>query len=203
LPELRGRRHRRPRRGQLLPGRGAPCVRLPQHGRWPGQPQGVRTLAARGATLVWSERRQRGPGQGAKRAWIGHPQPMSNEGMGRGGGVPAARELHHGLLGPMSLTTQGGEYPQTPAGPEAINLGLGQPSPSLLPLALIHGAAASRLGPDADPLVLQYGEIHGPASVREALARLLTRRYGLGPGQEVRPSQLLVTGGISSALSFT
>src|SRR5690606_32813839 len=62
-------------------------------------------LAARGATLVWSERRQRGPGQGAKRAWIGHPQPMSNEGMGRGGGVPAARELHHGLLDVPSTCT--------------------------------------------------------------------------------------------------
>lgn len=102
----------------------------------------------------------------------------------------------------MSLTTQTGQYPQTPAGPEAINLGLGQPSPRLLPLPLLHHAATSRLGPGADPLVLQYGEIHGPWSVREALAELLTRRYQLPADRAVTPSQLLVTGGISSALSF-
>ena len=62
----------------------------------------------------------------------------------------------------MSLTTQTGQYPQTPAGPEAINLGLGQPSPSLLPLALLHDAAVRQLGPGADPLVMQYGAIAGP-----------------------------------------
>jgi 2-aminoadipate transaminase len=98
----------------------------------------------------------------------------------------------------MPLTTQTGQYPQTAAGPEAINLGLGQPSPSLLPLALVHDAAAARLGAGADPLVLQYGAIHGPASVREALAGVLTRRYRY----PVAAAQLLVTGGISSALAF-
>ncbi|MCX4247154.1 aminotransferase-like domain-containing protein [Paraliomyxa miuraensis] len=101
------------------------------------------------------------------------------------------------------MTAQTGEYPQTAAGPEAINLGLGQPSPSLLPLALIREAAAARLGAGADPLVLQYGAIHGPQSFRESLAELMTRRYHLGAGHEVAASQLLVTGGISSALSFT
>jgi hypothetical protein len=47
---------------------------------------------------VWSERRHRGPGQGAKRAFVGHKQPMSNEAMDREGGVLAARGFHHGLL---------------------------------------------------------------------------------------------------------
>lgn len=98
----------------------------------------------------------------------------------------------------MTLTTQTGQYPQTPAGPEAINLGLGQPSPSLLPLALVHEAAATRLGPGADPLVLQYGSIAGPESFRRVLAAVLTRRYR----HPVSAAQLLVTGGISSALAF-
>lgn len=98
----------------------------------------------------------------------------------------------------MALTTQTGQYPQTTAGPEAINLGLGQPSPSLLPLPLVHEAAARRLGPGTDPLVLQYGAIAGPESVRHALAGVLTRGYR----HPVEASQLLVTGGISSALAF-
>lgn len=98
----------------------------------------------------------------------------------------------------MSQTTQTGQYPQTPAGPEAINLGLGQPSPSLLPLAMVHDAATRRLGAGADPLVLQYGAIAGPESFRAALAGVLTRRYRW----PVKASELLVTGGISSALAF-
>jgi 2-aminoadipate transaminase len=98
----------------------------------------------------------------------------------------------------MPLTTQTGQYPQTRAGPDAIDLGLGQPSPSLLPLAMVQEAATSRLGPGADPLVLQYGTIAGPESFREALAGVLTRRYR----HPVSAAQLLVTGGISSALAF-
>ena len=95
-------------------------------------------------------------------------------------------------------TTQTGELPQTPAGPETLNLGLGQPSPSLLPLPLVHEAAMRRLGPGADPLVLQYGSIHGPLSFREGLAALMSERHR----SATRPEQLLVTGGISSALAF-
>lgn len=96
------------------------------------------------------------------------------------------------------LTTQTGEYPQSVAGPEAINLGLGQPSPRLLPLHLLREAAKHRFGPKGDPLQLQYGAIAGPAGFREALAALLTERYRY----PVAAAQLVVTGGISSALSF-
>lgn len=95
-------------------------------------------------------------------------------------------------------TTQTGELPQSSADAETINLGLGQPSPSLLPLSLIHDAASRRLGPGADPLVLQYGSIHGPQSFREGLAALMTERHRT----PVRAEELLVTGGISSALAF-
>src|SRR5690606_36260114 len=37
---------------------------------------------------------------------------MSNEGMGRGGGVPAARELHHGLLAARGLARGAAREPQ-------------------------------------------------------------------------------------------
>lgn len=96
------------------------------------------------------------------------------------------------------VTTQTGSYAQTHAEPGIINLGLGQPSPSLLPLPMIHAAAARRLGPGADPLVLQYGAMAGYAEFREALAQLLTRRYQA----PVAATELCVTGGISSALSW-
>ncbi len=95
-------------------------------------------------------------------------------------------------------TIQTGEFPQSQAGPEVINLGLGQPSPRLLPLALLAEAAATRLGAGNDPLVLQYGSIRGALGLREVLAALMTERYRF----EVDAAQLLMTGGISSALSF-
>jgi len=93
---------------------------------------------------------------------------------------------------------QRGDYPQARTDPEVINLGLGQPSPSLLPMHLLHSAAARRLGPEADPLLLQYGAIPGYAGVREALADMLTRRYRI----PVDASELMISGGISSALSW-
>ncbi|MCA9710865.1 MAG: PLP-dependent aminotransferase family protein, partial [Myxococcales bacterium] len=95
-------------------------------------------------------------------------------------------------------TVQMGELIQSHAGPEVINLALGQPSPRLLPLERIAEAAAARLGPGADRLVLQYGVIEGPESFREALADLMRVRYRY----PITASELLVTGGISSALSF-
>ncbi len=95
-------------------------------------------------------------------------------------------------------TSQTGQYPQATTGPDLINLGLGQPSPRLLPLHLIHQAALRKLGPTADPLQLQYGAIPGYLGFREALAALLSRRYRF----DVSASQLVTTGGISAALSF-
>ncbi len=77
-----------------------------------------------------------------------------------------------------------------------IDFGLGQPSPSLLPLHAI-AAAATRLG-EADPLVLQYGTRPGFAGFREALARFLTTGYR----HPVRPDELAVTGGTSLALAL-
>lgn len=98
----------------------------------------------------------------------------------------------------MPQTQQLGPYPQTQADGTTINLGLGQPCPRLLPLDLLREAAAHALGPSADPLVLQYGIIAGYSGFREALAQLLSRRYEA----PVAADQLVVTGGISSALSM-
>jgi len=95
-------------------------------------------------------------------------------------------------------TVQGGTYPQSPATPEIINLALGQPSPQMLPLAMVASAAERALGAGADPLILQYGAIAGPADFRESLAALVARRYG----HPVEANQLMVTGGTSSAISM-
>lgn len=84
----------------------------------------------------------------------------------------------------------------TPAG--VINLGLGQPSPRLLPLAEIGRAAQAQLGSGGDPLVLQYGAVLGDPEFRRSLARWLSDEYQ----HPVAAEQLMVTAGTSSALTF-
>lgn len=84
----------------------------------------------------------------------------------------------------------------TPAG--VINLGLGQPSPRLLPLAEIGRAAQVQLAGDGDPLVLQYGAVLGDPEFRRSLARWLSDEYQ----HPVAAEQLMVTAGTSSALTF-
>jgi 2-aminoadipate transaminase len=96
------------------------------------------------------------------------------------------------------LTSQGGRFVQTSAPPGVINLGLGQPSPRLLPLAEISRAAREQLRPEADPLVLQYGALRGYEDFRRSLARYLSAEYG----QAVRTEELMVTAGTSSALTL-
>ena len=96
------------------------------------------------------------------------------------------------------MTRQDGEFPQSPATEELLDLRVGQPAPSLLPLDLIEAAARDRLGPGRDPLVLQYGVAQGYLGFREALAAFL-REQG---GDDVRPEMLAATAGISSALGM-
>lgn len=97
---------------------------------------------------------------------------------------------------PRPVTHQLGDYPQTPAGQDVINFGLGQPSPSLLPLDAVASAARDSLV--GDPLMLQYGTRAGYAGFREALGRFLTEGYG----HPVTAEELAVTGGTSLALSL-
>lgn len=84
---------------------------------------------------------------------------------------------------------------QVPA--DMIDLGLGDPSLSLLPLDLIREAAQMRLS-QGDNSFLQYGAEQGDGHFRIALADFLTKGYGF----DVNPESIFVTNGISKALDL-
>lgn len=84
---------------------------------------------------------------------------------------------------------------QIPA--DVIDLGLGDPPPSLLPLGLIRESAQKALLGD-DSSFLQYGTEQGDGFLRQALAGFLSKGYAL----EVEPESLFVTNGISQALDL-
>jgi len=96
------------------------------------------------------------------------------------------------------VTRQVGPYPQSPADETILNLGLGQPSPELLPLDAIREAAVRRFAEGSDPLILQYGAMPGYADFRRDLAAFLAERYDHPVGAD----ELVVTGGTSLALSM-
>ena len=77
-------------------------------------------------------------------------------------------------------------------------MGLGQPSPRLLPIAAFASAANAQLTVGTDPLLLQYGAQLGHLGVRTSLARLLAQEYG----QSVTAEELMITGGNSIALTL-
>jgi DNA-binding transcriptional MocR family regulator len=81
--------------------------------------------------------------------------------------------------------------------PDVIDLGLGDPSLSLLPLDLIREAAQLRLS-QSDNSFLQYGAEQGDGHFRGTLAEFLVRGYGF----DVSPESLFVTNGISNALDL-
>ncbi len=78
-----------------------------------------------------------------------------------------------------------------------INFGVGQPSPDLLPVALMREAAAHFLD-SAEPLELNYGEKQGDRRFRATLAAFLTRHYGTATDAD----ELFVSGGNSQALDL-
>jgi DNA-binding transcriptional MocR family regulator len=78
-----------------------------------------------------------------------------------------------------------------------IDLGRGDPAPSLLPLDLIRQAAERRLG-QADNSFLQYGAEQGDGYFRAALAEFLSANCGYSAD----PETLFVSTGISSALDL-
>ena len=69
-----------------------------------------------------------------------------------------------------------------------IDFGVGQPSPSLLPLSLLEKAAQHRLSSN-DASLLAYGSQQGDGYFRTALARFLTEYYP----SLVEPEQLFIT----------
>lgn len=84
---------------------------------------------------------------------------------------------------------------QTPIPPDFIDLGVGEPALSSLPMDLLHRAAEMCFDQN-DPAFLQYGLELGNGYFRQALAEFLSKEYG----SSVDPATMLVTNGSSMAL---
>ena len=80
---------------------------------------------------------------------------------------------------------------------DIIDLGLGDPNPSLFPLDMLRRAADARFA-QHDPSFLQYGIEQGDGYFRLALANFLEQGYG----SAMQPETIFVTTGISSALDL-
>lgn len=98
----------------------------------------------------------------------------------------------------MPLTEQTGPFIQSASLPGVINLGLGQPSPRLLPIAAFAEAANRQLHAGTDPLLMQYGAQLGHPGFRVSLAHLLTDQYS----HLVTAEELMLTGGNSIGLTL-
>ena len=101
-----------------------------------------------------------------------------------------------GYHGQMENTPPPVTFDSDPA-PGTVNFGIGQPSPDLMPTALLRRASDAFLAASA-PLDLNYGERQGSAGFRSALAEFLSEQYGSPTGAET----LFVTAGNSQALDF-
>ena len=86
---------------------------------------------------------------------------------------------------------------QTQIPPEIIDLGLGDPPTSLLPLDLIRESAQLQFAQD-DNSFLQYGAEQGDGYFRLALANFLSQYYGFN----VQSGNLFITNGISKGLDL-
>lgn len=84
---------------------------------------------------------------------------------------------------------------ETPEG--FIDLAIGQPGLSVLPMGVMRRAAQHRLAQE-DRLLLNYGPDQGDGAFLQALANYLSRPYGF----PVDPLSLMVTGGASQALNM-
>jgi 2-aminoadipate transaminase len=95
------------------------------------------------------------------------------------------------------MTLQTIQTTQLDIPPGMIHLGIGQPDPSLLPLALMKNAAEHRLSHD-DVSLLAYGAESGDGYFRLALARFLAAHYH----KPVDADDLFVTAGASQGLDL-
>lgn len=86
---------------------------------------------------------------------------------------------------------------QTPIAPDVIDLGLGNPPLSLLPLDMIRESAQRELAHN-DNSILQYGTEQGNGYFRASLANFLSEGYGF----PVNADNLFVTTGISNGLDL-
>jgi len=95
----------------------------------------------------------------------------------------------------MRMTVASSAQKEIPAG--MIDLGIGQPSPRLLPVeAIVRAAADCSRHPGR--MLLAYGAEQGDFQFRTALSRFLTKIYGV----PVDPAHLLVTSGASQAIDL-
>jgi DNA-binding transcriptional MocR family regulator len=95
---------------------------------------------------------------------------------------------------PVMTLTSAAQKP-IPAG--MIDLGIGQPSPRLLPAEALAKAASDCAG-RPERMLLSYGPEQGDGPFREALAGFLTQAYRM----PVDPARLFVTNGASQAIDL-
>lgn len=93
---------------------------------------------------------------------------------------------------------------QTPTDPTVIDLGLGQPSPSLLPTKTLaenfNNAIASS---ESSWKWLQYGAKQGSEKFRKSLANFLNQGGSYTSGlRSINENELFITSGASSSIAF-
>ncbi|UCD78338.1 MAG: PLP-dependent aminotransferase family protein [Desulfobacterales bacterium] len=101
------------------------------------------------------------------------------------------------LLTHLETAVEGIRTVQLDIPPGMIEFGAGQPSPGLLPLALLKDAAAHRLS-GRDLGLLAYGAEQGDGYFRLALAKFLSEHYQI----EVSFDDLFITAGASQGLDL-
>uniref|UniRef100_K3WUR6 Aminotransferase class I/classII large domain-containing protein n=1 Tax=Globisporangium ultimum (strain ATCC 200006 / CBS 805.95 / DAOM BR144) TaxID=431595 RepID=K3WUR6_GLOUD len=94
-------------------------------------------------------------------------------------------------------TVQSSPYAQTHTTADIINFGIGQPSPSLLPLELFQKATKYRFQDGQDNALFQYGAGKGYEGFRQDLAAFLSGTQA----DPIDPDALLITAGNSQAIS--
>jgi 2-aminoadipate transaminase len=88
-----------------------------------------------------------------------------------------------------------GQY-VVPPPEEFVNFGVGQPSPSCLPLELVKEKGLSYINTLTDSSLLQYGDIPGYKKFREDLATVLQKEYN----KPVERDELFITNAVTDAL---
>lgn len=91
---------------------------------------------------------------------------------------------------------QTGDFVQAQAGPELYSLGLGQPTPRLLPQAIVAESASALA--QIDPLFLQYNRSDGAQSLRRSIAHLVQSHRN----RPIDPESLLISNGNSQAVDW-
>ena len=86
---------------------------------------------------------------------------------------------------------------QTPAPPDRIDLGMGNPDINLLPAESLRRASERAFAKGINAS-LQYGATQGNGNFRESLADFLTQSFG----EDVDGSSLFISTGVSSALDL-